>query len=122
MGCPKCGYSGHNSVFHWGTDEIECERCRHDYVPERKSSKKKDESSGFLTQTFREIGLPIDLSNDVWMTDSGKVSVGHRMLGSRCIGQKSPLIGDNSVFDHRGNFVGRVFEAGGRAYLDRRCW
>ncbi|MDD5670243.1 MAG: hypothetical protein PHN49_01250 [Candidatus Omnitrophica bacterium] len=35
MSCPKCGYSGHNSIFHWGTDEVECEKCRHDYVPKK---------------------------------------------------------------------------------------
>ena len=61
------------------------------------------------------------LSNDVWMSNSGAVSIGHKILGSKCIGQRSPLIGDNSVLDYRGNFIGRTFEAGGRTYLDRRC-
>lgn len=118
MSCPKCGYSGHNSVFHWGTDEIECQKCRHDYIPERKSSKEKDGFSNLSAFDPKNIGL----SNDVWMSDSGSISVGYKMLGSKCIGQKSPLIGDNSVLDHRGNFIGRTFEAGGRTYLDKRCW
>ncbi len=43
MSCPKCGYSGHNTVSHWGTGEIECENCRHDYIPVKKS---KEKSSG----------------------------------------------------------------------------
>lgn len=29
--CPKCGYEGHNAVSHWGTNEIECDKCGHDY-------------------------------------------------------------------------------------------
>lgn len=118
MGCPKCGYSGHNSVYHWGTGERECDRCGHDYVPGKKSSKNEDIFFKFSASDPKNIRL----SNDVWLSPSGKISVGVRTLGSKCIGQKSPLIGDNSVFDHCRNFIGRTFETGGRTYLDRRCW
>jgi ribosomal protein L37E len=41
MSCPKCGYSGHNTVSHWGTGEVECENCRHDYVPTKKEGKRE---------------------------------------------------------------------------------
>ncbi|GEM_PF-4726718 len=50
MSCPKCGYSGHNTVSHWGTGEIECENCRHDYVPVKKS---KEKSSGLSLPSAR---------------------------------------------------------------------
>ncbi len=99
-----------------------CSKCRHDYIPESKSSKKKDESFGLLTPGMKTPYTYLYPPNDVWISPSGKISVGYKTLGSRCIGQKSPLIGDNSVLDYRGNFIGRTFEAGGRTYLDRKCW
>lgn len=50
MSCPKCGYSGHNTVSHWGTGEIECENCRHDYVPTKKEGKKESQ----MLEKFKE--------------------------------------------------------------------
>ncbi len=100
MGCPKCGYSGHNSVYHWGTDEIECQKCRHDYVPEKKSS--KNEGVFFKFSAFDPKN--IKLSNDVWLLPNGKTSIGGRALGSRHIGQ---LLNGN-VIDSHSFVVGRV--------------
>jgi len=42
--CPRCGYTGHNSVNHFGTGEVECENCGHDYVRDKKSKKEGSES------------------------------------------------------------------------------
>lgn len=101
MSCPRCGYSGHNSVYHWGTGETECDRCRHDYVSERRSSKKKEESFGFLNlNTEKTAGL----SNDVWLLPYGKTSIGGKALGSKYIGQ----VVNGRVVDHRSNVIGRV--------------
>ncbi len=107
-----------------------CSKCRNRKSGEENQgsgSKRRNSSSDFsnIISGGRDMKTPYTYlypPNDVWMSNSGAVSVGHKILGSKCIGQKSPLIGDNSVLDNRGNFIGRTFEAGGRTYLDRKCW
>ena len=39
--CPKCGYEGHNKVYHWGIGEIECDECGYDYTKEEEAEAKK---------------------------------------------------------------------------------
>lgn len=43
--CPKCGYEGHVIVYHGGTGEMECDKCRHDFTREEE---KKARSRVFL--------------------------------------------------------------------------
>lgn len=62
----------------------------------------------------------INLSNDVWISDTGKTSVGCKTLGSKWIGQRSPIVGDDSVLDRHGYFVGRIVDVQGRNFLDTR--
>lgn len=100
--CPKCGYEGHNHVYHWGTGEIECDRCRHDYVPESRSSKKQEQPFSFpfnaKAHTFYA------LSNDVWLLPYGKTSVGIKAIGSKHIGQ----VINGEVVDHHNNVIGSI--------------
>ncbi len=104
MSCPKCGYGGHNKVYHWGTSETECERCRHDYVPDRKS--KKEESSSFAFPLFNS-GKEVRYTNDVWVGPNGKTSM-FRPVGGERKGSISPLLGDDSVVDHNLRTIGRI--------------
>ena len=42
--CPKCSYEGYNTIYHIGTNEVECEKCRHDYPCDRNYLKKMKEA------------------------------------------------------------------------------
>lgn len=110
MGCPKCGYSGRNSVYHWGMGEVECERCRHDYVRDKSDSKRSSRSFSFPTfDPGREVRSP----NDIYTWGKyDKVSRGTMPLGGKYIGKTSGLLWDNDIKDHMGYTVGRINGAG----------
>lgn len=123
MSCPKCGYSGHNTVSHWGTGEVECENCRHDYVPVKKS---KEKSSGLPLPSARiatsdkvhknlsdygDIGFAV--TNDVYITgEFNEVSVGMRPIGGISVGKVSGAPFDNLVRGHNGGIQGKITASG----------
>lgn len=49
--CPKCGHTGH-AMYHWGTDEYECRRCRHDFTPAQEKESKERLSSWLGHSSF----------------------------------------------------------------------
>jgi hypothetical protein len=120
MGCPKCGYGGHNKVYHWGTREIECDRCRHDYPvdnPRQKESRRIDASfKSPLLDSKKDVALLRDVGVwDKW---------GHTLIGTKPIngvhaGKISGLSGDDLVRDHNGYIKGRISGAG---HLITRWW
>lgn len=104
MGCPKCGYSGHSTVYHWGTGETECGKCRHDYVVNKKPKEERSEFFGF---PLFDSGKEIRFSKDVWVSPNGKTSM-FRPVGGERKGSISPLLGDDSVVDHNLRTIGRI--------------
>jgi hypothetical protein len=91
--------------------------------PAKKMDRREESSLRFLK--FREFNFSdnknvIGLSNDVWISDTGKTSVGCKTLGSKWIGQKSPIVGDDSILDRHGHFVGRIFDVQERNFFDTR--
>jgi len=110
MSCPKCGYGGHNKVFHSGTGEVECENCRHDYVRNKKS--KKEGSESFELPLF-DLGKEIRSPNNTYIWGKyDKVSRGTMPIGGKYVGKTSGLLWDNDVKDHRGYTVGKINGAG----------
>ncbi|MCX6707183.1 MAG: hypothetical protein NT001_03515, partial [Candidatus Woesearchaeota archaeon] len=41
--CPYCGYEGYHRVYHWGTQELQCEKCFGDFPYDPKYDKQKKE-------------------------------------------------------------------------------
>jgi len=107
MSCPKCSYRGHNKVYHWGTGEIECESCGHDY-PKREENKHHKEvfNCDFLFKPALLEKKDIKWSNDVWIGPNGKTSM-FRPVGGVHAGFRSSF-DDGIVIDHQSNPVGRI--------------
>lgn len=62
----------------------------------------------------------ISLSNDVWVSGKwGKASVGPRPLGGKYVGQRSPILGDDTVIDHHWHTIGRI---DGNGYFNTRLF
>lgn len=110
MGCPKCGYSGHSTIYHWGTGETECGKCRHDYVVNKKP---KEERSEFFGLPLFDSKKTINSSRDVYVWDKwGHTSVGTKPFNGVHAGKISGLPGDDLVRDHNGYIQGRISGAG----------
>lgn len=118
MSCPKCGYSGHNTVSHWGTGEVECENCRHDYVPVKKSAKEQDKNqSEEIALRFKKPFQLIDnlacAPRDVFVSGRfNDASIGISPIGSVYVGKTSGNLLDNSVRDRNGFIQGKITASG----------
>ena len=111
MSCPKCGYSGHNTVSHWGTGEIECENCRHDYVPAKNEVKEQDKNRSKeialrLRKPVQQIDDSLFAPRDFYVTGTAKgASADFSPIGPVRIGRVSD---DNRVRGDDGLIVGKI--------------
>lgn len=115
--CPKCGYESYMKVHHFFTDEVECDKCRHDFVP-----KKESDANKFVTKEEARafFDYPGCISNDVWVKDDGCAS-NRPILGGKKIGHVS-MDGTNIVRDIYGRTLGTINSFGGGSFFSPVKW